>query len=165
MYSLSVMAFIVIIPGFYEVLLAWLNASNRIIYSETVRLILCNLQHACSAHDNMLAIDIVSELMEEHVPKVADTINEFRTAGRQQSVTFAFWADFLADAQVLLHLLRVEIEGALDLHLSAMNEALPWFRAAGRHNNVKYVPTYVANISALNRIFPSHTSICVKVVW
>jgi hypothetical protein len=33
----------------------------------------------------MLAIDIVSELMEEHVPKVVDTINVFMTAGRQQS--------------------------------------------------------------------------------
>jgi hypothetical protein len=48
----------------------------------------------------------------------------------------------------------VEKEGAFDLHLSAMNEALPWFRTAGRHNNAKCVPTYVADIKRLEQDHP-----------
>jgi hypothetical protein len=48
----------------------------------------------------------------------------------------------------------VEKDGALELHSHAMNEALPWFRTAGRHNNAKYVPTYVADIKRLEHDHP-----------
>ena len=64
-------------------------------------------------------------------------------------------------ARVLLHMLRAERDGIFDLHLNAMCECLPWFRAAGRHNYAKYVPCYITDMKRLQQQHPeSYQHLC-----
>ena len=58
-------------------------------------------------------------------------------------------------AQVLLHLIRAEKECSMELHMTAMCEAVVWFRAAGRHAYAKFVPTYVADMIRLKEKKPT----------
>ena len=56
--------------------------------------------------------------------------------------------------QVLLHLLRAEKESSMELHTTAMYEAIVSFWAAGRHTYTKYVPTYVVDMKRLEENHP-----------
>ena len=82
----------------------------------------------CGANDSAAMIDVARGLMDRHVPEEAEVIVEFLAVGREQSATFAFWADFMEGAQVLLHLFRAEKECSMKLHMIVMYEAIVCFR-------------------------------------
>ena len=47
-----------------------------------------------------------------------------------------------------------EHEANLELHLSCMSEAIPWFGAAGRMSYAKYRPVYTAEMKTLEKSQP-----------
>lgn len=100
-------------------------------------------------HDVEKAQVPAKELEDEDMPALMTTIEEFRAVGRSQSETFAYWDNFLAGGDVLLHMFRAEREGNFELHLQATSEAVPWFYAASRNQYKKFAPLYVAEMKEL----------------
>ena len=47
--------------------------------------------------------------------------------------------------------MRAERNGDFLLHLQSVSAAVPWFRAAGRNQYCKFVPTYVMEMKFLER--------------
>ena len=93
--------------------------------------------------------EIIGEI-KEHLPDIEEQISEFRDIGRSQSATFAYWGNFIESIDTLLHLLRAEHDADFELHLTAVNETLPWFKAAGRNIYFKFTPVYLAEMNKLN---------------
>ena len=50
--------------------------------------------------------------------------------------------------------MRAERNGDFFLHLESVSAAVPWFRAAGRNQYRKFVPTYVMEMKLLEREHP-----------
>ena len=142
---------------FYTSFQAWLEKSNHVsVVDDPCRQKLQDLQHAFRSSNPDTPKTSVGELMEDGIDlnTLMGDMNKFIAEGRAQSKTFAYWDDFMKGVRVLLHMLRAERDGMFDLHLSAMCEALPWFRAAGRHNYAKYVPCYITDMQCLQQKQP-----------
>ena len=123
--------------SFYSAFLTWLRQSGRQLPPDDTTERFHDFQRAFSVGNNDSVRTLSQELCEDHIPKIAEDMDIFRAEGRAHSATFQHWDDFVSAAQILLHLLRAERDGLLDLHLNSLCEALPWFRAAGRHNYAK----------------------------
>ena len=54
----------------------------------------------------------------------------------------------------LLRLLKAERDGLFELHLIAVCETIPWFRAADRGNYVRYLPGYLNDMVTLQQEQP-----------
>ena len=139
---------------FYDAFKIYMQNSNLLNPIEVTESKLDDLAHAFSMNNKDITYSAVDEIVDEHLGNISEALIEFRTAGRESSATFKFWDDFMEGAKVLLHLIRTEREGNFDLHLNAMCESLPWFRAAGRLNSAKYTPIYVADMRALEEQHP-----------
>ena len=92
--------------------------------------------------------------MEDDLVKVHDTLEKFRSVGRQQSSTFTYWDSFIEAGELLLRLIRAERDADFDLHLSAAAETIPYFILAGRNKYAKYTPIYVAEVKQLQQKQP-----------
>ena len=56
---------------------------------------------------------------------------------------------FLQGGDLLIGILRAERDAEFDLHLSVTCELMPWLWAAGRHTYAKFIPTYIAEMRAM----------------
>ena len=92
--------------------------------------------------------------MEDDLVKVHETLEKFRSVGRQQSSTFTYWDSFIEAGELLLRLIRAERDADFDLHLSAAAETIPYFILAGRNKYAKYTPIYVAEMKQLQQKQP-----------
>jgi hypothetical protein len=140
----------------YSAMEVWMEQQGKQLLSLRGEKILEDLQLAFATGRTQTAHSLIDEFEREHLQHIVDRIEEFTRVGRNYSATFAYyWSTFMAGADVLLHLLRAERDADFILHLSAVSECLPWFRAAGRHNYAKYVPTYLADMKRLEETHPT----------
>lgn len=146
---------------FYAAMESWLEEQGRSLLSVEQTHHLNDLKQSFDATDSTSAQQLSEEIEQDHLEAIQEVIQEFRDVGQEQSETFAFWCMFLDGTDVLLHLLRAEREADFMLHLDATCEALPWFNAAGRRIYAKYVPTYIADMKALEQNHPdSYRHLC-----
>ena len=123
---------------FHDALDAWLAHQNHTLLSEPLTQKLSELQQAFNPVSQENAQIIASSIEQDHLAEVQEIITEFQEEGSKSSKTFAYWNKYMEGSNVLLHLMRSERNADFDLHLNAICEAIPWFRAAGRHNYAKY---------------------------
>jgi hypothetical protein len=133
---------------------SWIKSQGRSLESQDRDQKLQELRDAFTAKDVMSATRIVNEIENEHLHTITHAIEDFRKVGREQSETFAFWDTFLHGGDILLHILRAEREANFELHLAATCDTMPWLCAAGRHQYAKFIPTYVADMKALEQDHP-----------
>ena len=98
-------------------------------------------------------VDICKD-MEDDLVKVHETLEKFRSVGRQQSSTFTYWDSYIEAGELLLRLIRAERDADFALHLPAAAETIPYFILAGRNKYAKYTPIYVAEMKQLQQKQP-----------
>ena len=124
-----------------------------------------DIQHSFKVGDKLSAKVLVEQLEANQVVIFQNILLKFSEAGRSQSSTFSFWDTFINEVETLLRLLRAEHDCLFELHLNAVCEVIPWFRAADRTNYVKYLPLYVHDIKSLREEHQSPTNICWREVF
>ena len=133
---------------------SWMQNKGEKLISPEFEEKLQALKEAFEANDVNSAIHLSEEIEKNHFHMIQKVISDYRQAGREMSETFVFWDSFLEGAYTLLHLLRAEREANFELHLNAVCESIPWFQAAGRNTYAKFVPTYLADMKALEETHP-----------
>ena len=121
--------------------------------TENIEQSLEDLKYSVKSLDNEITVDICKD-MEDDLVKVHETLEKFRSVGRQQSSTFTYWDSFIEARELLLRLIRAERDADFDLHLSAAAETIPYFILAGRNKYAKYTPIYVAEMKQLQQKQP-----------
>ena len=112
-----------------------------------------DLKYAVKSRNGGTLIDICKDL-EDILIAIHKTVEKFRSAGRRQSSTFTFWDSFIEAGELLLRLLRAEIDADFELHLNAAAEVIPYFILAGRNKYSKYTPVYISEMWQLKEKQP-----------
>lgn len=147
--------------NFYAAMESWLHQQGRTLVSPELEGKLHELKGHITSKDSNRVTEVSVAVEEEYLSTVQKNIDDFTEAGQAQSDTFTFWRTFLDGADTLLHLLRAEREANFMLHLNGVCETIPWFHAAGRRTYAKYVPTYIADMKALENTNPeSYRHLC-----
>ena len=81
---------------------------------------------------------------------------EFKEEQCASSKLFAYWEEYNAMVNVLLHFLQAERTGDWNskLHLSAIAAMTPYFFAMDRHNYVRWLPVYLADLHKIESKHP-----------
>ena len=74
----------------------------------------------------------------------------FREDSNRKSHMFAFWNEYIAMVLLLLQFLKAEKTCNWDLHIAATSQMIPYFFAMDRHNSSKWLPVYLADMTALS---------------
>ena len=67
---------------------------------------------------------------------------------------FAFWEEYLAMVNILVHFIKAERTADWDLHLTTVAAMLPHFFAMGRQNYARWLPIYLADMNSLAAAHP-----------
>ena len=102
-----------------------------------------DIQQAFASGDMESARLLCRQLESEHIAILQALQREFTPARRMQSATLAYWETFMQGVGTMLRLLRAERDGLFELHLIAVCETIPWYRAADRVNYLRYLPGYL----------------------
>ena len=134
---------------FFLSMTSWLNRQGRSLQTAQLNQKISELGEAIRSKDTVLAVSLTEEIESGHLTDLKDVIEEYRQFGRATSKTFAYWDTFLQGVDLLLGTLRAERDANFDLHLSVTCELMPWLWAAGRHTYAKFIPTYIADMKAM----------------
>ena len=69
--------------------------------TENIERSLEDLKYSVKSLDNEITVDICKD-MEDDLVKVHETLEKFRSMGRQQSSTFTYWDSFIEAGELLL---------------------------------------------------------------
>ena len=75
--------------------------------TENIERSLEDLKYSVKSLDNEITVDICKD-MEDDLVRVHETLEKFRSVGRQQSSTFTYWDSFIEAGELLLQLIRAE---------------------------------------------------------
>lgn len=107
----------------------------------------------CRAQIGTRAIEKFESLQEE-LKDAMKQFKEFKEEQRASSKLFAYWEEYNAMVDLLLHFLQTERKGDWKLHLSAVAAMAPYFFAMDRHNYARWLPVYLADMHQIESKHP-----------
>ena len=132
----------------YSSMQSWIKSQGRSLESQDRDQKLQELRDAFTVKDVTSAARLIYEIENEHLHTITQAIEDFRKVGREQF-------------DILPCILRAERDANFELHLATTCDTMPWLCAAGRHQYAKFIPTYVADMKALEQDHPqSYSHMC-----
>ena len=111
------------------------------------------MQTADRLKNSAKAIEKFGSLQEE-LKDVMKQFKEFKEEQCASSKLFAYWEEYNAMVNLLLHFLQAERTGNWKLHLSAVAAMTPYFFAMDRHNYARWLPVYLADMHQIESKHP-----------
>ena len=99
------------------------------------------------------AIDKFGSLQEE-LENVMKWVKEFKEEQCASSKLFAYWEEYNAMVNLLLHFLQAERMGDWKLRLSAVAAMTPYFVAMDQHNYARWLPAYLPDMHQIESMHP-----------
>lgn len=93
-------------------------------------------------------------LQDETVQEFINDFKDYVDKCSRENVMYGFWSSYLDMMQLFLLFLRATREGNWDLHLSTVQEMIPWFFSYGRINYSRYLPVYYLEMKSLPSSHP-----------
>ena len=92
--------------------------------------------------------------LSEDFTKVTEAFERYKATRRTVSKMFAFWEEYLAMVNILVHFIKAERTADWDLHLTTVAAMLPHFFAMDRQNYARWLPIYLADMNSLAAAHP-----------
>ena len=92
--------------------------------------------------------------LSEDFTKVTEAFERYKATRRTVSKMFAYWEEYLAMVNILVHFIKAEQTADWDLHLTTVAAMLPHFFAMDRQNYARWLPIYLADMNSLAAAHP-----------